>query len=154
MRSFRRLPPFLRVVSVFGLLFPLTSLVLCAAWPVSSITSWFMFLQASGNAERLFVIAGNLTMLGVACTFPISRYNLGVRQADSGGPVLLDAWQRQARALALLGALPLCGIILALIIPPASSIFALAFVASLCGALTVIGASVWLLVRIGEVAPA
>ncbi len=40
MRSFRRLPPLLRVASLLGLLFPVASLTLLVSWLVTSLPSF------------------------------------------------------------------------------------------------------------------
>lgn len=116
MRYFRQLPLFLRVMSVLGLVFGLASVLMILAMIVLFITGGDVFRQELSNDHRAFTIALNLSMVGQACAIAVHRYTTRFRQ-----PYLerfpLDSWQRQARAIALLAALPLCAIILAAVIP-------------------------------------
>lgn len=117
MLNFRRLPRFLHVVSTLGLLLDLASLVMFSALLVSFITGGVVSRQGLANDPRLLVIALNLGMLGLACTFAVNGYRTRFRQPNRG-PFPLDSWQRQTRAIALLAALPLCAIALAAVISP------------------------------------
>jgi hypothetical protein len=117
MLNFRRLPLFLRVVGILGLLLALASLVMFSALVVSFITGGGVSRQGLANDPRLFVIPLNLSMLGLACSFAVNGYRPRFRQPNQR-PFPLDSWQSQARAIALLAALPLCAIALAATIAP------------------------------------
>lgn len=117
MLNFRRLPLFLRVVGILGLLLPLASLVMFSALLVSFITVGAVSRQGLANDPRLLIIALNLGMLGLACTFAVNGYRTRFRQPNRR-TFPLDSWQRQARAIALLAALPFCAIALAAVISP------------------------------------
>jgi len=113
MRSFRRLPPLLRVASIVGLLCFLAAIGLLIHFLTTG-------LDADRGAGRVVAIAGNLLLLGLACSFVAISYTTRFRGPDRAPPFPLDSWQNQARAIALLALLPLCGIALALSLPPAS----------------------------------
>ena len=113
MRYFRRLPPLLRVASLLGLLFYLAALALPMDAFIKFLSS---FPHAYQDSSPMFIIALNLLWLGSACSFTVNGYSTRFRRSDRG-PFPLDSWQSQVRAIALLSALPLCGIALALIIP-------------------------------------
>jgi len=117
MLNFRRLPLFLRVVGILGLLLALASLVMFSALVVSFITAGEVSRQRLANDPRLLVSALNLSMLSLACSFAVSGYRTRFRQPNRR-PFPLDSWQSQARAIALLAALPLCAIALAAVIAP------------------------------------
>lgn len=117
MLNFRRLPLFLRVVGILGLLLALASLVMFSALLVSFITGGVVSRQVLANDPRLLVSALNLGMLGLACSFAVNGYRTRFRQPNRR-PFPLDSWQSQARALAFLAALPLCAIALAAVIVP------------------------------------
>jgi hypothetical protein len=112
--KFRRLPPFLRVASLLGLLFPLTSIAVLIASVISSLSSappaW------SADSSRLLVIGLNLVMLGGACSFAVNSYSVRFGRPD-GGPFPLDLWQSQVQAIALLAALPLGALVAVLVLP-------------------------------------
>ena len=120
MRYFRRLPLFLRGLAMLGLLFSLASLVMISAMLVLFSAGGVVSRQELANDHRPLVIAVNLGMLALACAFVVNRYNrfsIRFRQPNQER-FPLDSWQRQARATALLAALPLCAIALAAVIPP------------------------------------
>jgi len=146
MRYFRRLPPLLRVASLLGLLFPLASMVLLVALIIMSLPT---FPQLPVDFFRVLVIGANLGMLSGACAFAISAYSTRFRRPDRG-PFLLDSWQSQVRAIALLAALPLGAITLALVTPPtllaAFGLVFLAFAVSALAALVLVAAHLWVLV--------
>ncbi len=145
MRDFRRLPPFLRIVSVVGLLFIIGSLILFVANFFAFLVFHMSFHPAILLALeppydfRALVISVNLCLLSLACSAVVNTYTRRFRQPDQG-PLPLSSWRSQARWLALIGALPLCAIILALAISPAATLFGLVFGVSLLGALLFLGA--------------
>jgi hypothetical protein len=138
MRSFRRLPPLLRVASLLGLLFYLTTLALLTDSCIMFLSS---FPHAYQDSSPMFIIALNLLWLGSACVFAVNGYSTRFHRSDRG-PFPLDSWQSQVRAIALLSALPLCGIVLALVIPPTSLAFVVVFPISLLAAVVVIAAQI------------
>lgn len=156
MRYFRRLPPLLRVAGILGVLFPFASIVLLVALIIRSLPAFRHLMSLSTippfpvDFFRMLVIGANLGMLGGACVFAISTYSTRLRRPDRR-PFLLDSWQGQVRAIALLAALPLCAIALALVIPPtllaASVLIFLAFAVSALAALVLVAANFWVLVR-------
>lgn len=141
MRHFHRLPLFLRVIGVMALLFSLTSLVIIATLFVLFIMGGVVARQELANDPRAFAIAVNLSMLSLACGFVVNRYSARFRQSTWGrfspDAFPLDSWQRQARTIGLLAALPLCAITLAAIITPTQDVAVLAvYLISLIGAVT------------------
>jgi hypothetical protein len=117
MLNLRRLPLFLRVVGILGLLLALAALVMFLALLVSFIAGGDVSRQGLGNDPRLLVTALNLCMLSLACSFAVNGYRTSFRQPNRR-PFPLDSWQSQARAIALLAALPFCAIALAAVISP------------------------------------
>ena len=140
MRYFPRLPPFLRVVSVVALLLSISSLVLFVA-PFLTLWSPFhlAFLPQTPDTYRVDVIAANDIVLSLVCGALLNTYTRRFRQPDQA-PFPLSSWRSQARWLALMGTLPLCAIILAVVISPAVTLFGLVFGVSLLGALLFLGA--------------
>ncbi len=117
MRYFRRFPPFLRVVSVMGLLLPIASLAILVSAMIAKILSIALSVPlALWDASHITEVTVNLGTLGGACIFVVNTYRARFYQPDRT-PVLLNSWQSQARTLALLAALPLCALVLTLITP-------------------------------------
>jgi hypothetical protein len=138
MRYFRRLPPLLRLASIVGLLFYLAALALLT----DSVSMFLLsFPHAHQDSSPLFIITPNLLWLGSACSFAVNGYSTRFRRSDRG-PFPLGSWQSQVRAIALLSALPLCGIVLALIIPSTSLAFMVVFLISLLAGFVVIVAQI------------
>ncbi len=138
MRYFRRLPLFLRGLAMLGLLCSLASLVMISTWLVLFITGGVAFRQEFANDHRLFLIAVNLGMLAGACSFVVNRYSTRFRQPNQER-FSLDSWQRQARATALLAALPLCAIALAAVIPlTQDAAFVMVFLISMIGGVVLV----------------
>ncbi len=118
MRSFLRLPPFLRAVLAGGALCSLAAVSLMAA---------FDFLDRSASHEtfvrnlRLLFVAINLTALSVACSFYGLVYVVVfitrplLRQPARRRLFPLDSWRSQALAFAVMAGPPLCGLLLALV---------------------------------------
>ncbi len=140
MRFFRGLPPFLRVVWVVGLLFPVASFLLLILLNLY----WSPFHVSQANFGHTVGIVLNLAMLGWACSVVAGAYNARLRQPGRRRQIPLDSWQRQALAIALLAALPLCAIILAAVIPPNQIAFMVVFPITWIGALVQL--IMWLLV--------
>lgn len=139
MRDFRRLPLFLRGLAIVGLLFSVVSILMLLAMFVLFIVGGLVLRQELANDHRVFAIALNLSLLSLACGFAVNRYRTRLRQ-QNGWRFPLDSWQRQARATALLAALPLCAIALAVVSPPTQDAsFLVIFLISLFGAFVLIG---------------
>lgn len=117
-RYFWRLPLHLRVLGIVGIiggLLPVASLL----WLVPIvITSWSSPAGLPSPVYRVMALALNLAMLGLACILVVRIYCLRFRQPDDEKTFPLSSWQSQLRAITLLGALPLCGLVVALILPP------------------------------------
>lgn len=158
MRYFRRMPPLLRVASILGVLFPLASMILLVPLLIRGLSTISQLMDRSTSTQvpqlpvdffRMLVIGQNLSILGLACVFIISAYSMRFRRRD-GGPFLLDSWQSQVRAIALLAALPLCAIILALVttqtLPLTFVFIPLACAISVFAVLVILVASFWVLV--------
>jgi hypothetical protein len=116
MRSFRRLPPLLRVVSLLGLLFPLASLALLVPVLVTSLRSFPQVLPEVDRevVSREVVIALILGLLGMTCTFAVNTYSTRFRRPDRG-PLALGSWQSRVRAIVLVVALLVFALALALV---------------------------------------
>ena len=130
MRDLRRLPPVLRVASLLRPLFPLGYAVMFAV-PLTTrqwTTSW-----SALYLWRAAIIAGDLGLVGLACILTVRAYTSRSRQQD-GGPLALDTWQRQVRAILVPSALPICAIVLALVISPTARAFEIVFPVSIIGA--------------------
>lgn len=112
MRSFRRLPPLLRVVSILGLVLPLASLALLSQTlsAMLSTSAW------PADSPRVFAIASSLTLLGLSCGLVVGMYSTRFLHPDQG-PFPLDSWQSQVRALVLATVLPLGALAWAVFIP-------------------------------------
>lgn len=145
MRSFRRLPPLLRVASLLGLLLVLAALVmfveLLITTSMPTVPHWL------ADSPRMGVIALNLIAIGAAYDFPARLYLLRWHRPDSQ-PFPLDTWQSQVRAVLLVAALPLGTLVLAVVVPPTSLAFAGVFSISILEALVLFGAA--LLMNIGR----
>src|SRR5260370_42440786 len=117
MLIFCRLPPLLRVASLFGLRCSLASITLLVSALVRSLRS---LPKSSPDFGREVVIGLNLVMLGGACSFAVNTYSTRFRRPDRG-PFPLASWQSQALAIVLPAALPICALALAVVIPPTAS---------------------------------
>ena len=147
-RQYRRLPPLLRVASVLGLVFALTSLLVFVVLLVVFIASRAASTPPSMESYRQTEIAVNLSVLSGACTFTVNAYSARFRPG-AREPFLLDGWQRQARAITALATLPLCAITLAIVISPDSNLFMLTFAVSLFGAGVLLVAYFWMMIKRG-----
>ena len=111
LRSFRRLPLFLRVVFAVGSLFFIVALIpLIIAYRLHS-------LQEDENFVRAMVIFQNLAMLSMVSNFAFIGFVTRFRQPKRWR-FPLTSWQSQAWIVALAAAPALCGLTLAAIIPP------------------------------------
>lgn len=138
MRDVRRLPPFLRVVSAIGLLFPIAAFMLLLLLN----PYWSPFHVSQANFGRTVVIAMNLCILGVACSFTVAVVNTRLRQPGRRWRIPLDAWQGQSRAVALAVLVPLGGLIMNLATAPsfeATRAFLVVMVVVSCWPVIVIG---------------
>ncbi|HEV2458524.1 MAG TPA: hypothetical protein VGS80_09170 [Ktedonobacterales bacterium] len=118
-RYFRRLPPLLRVAGGVGLMCLPAAIILYTTvllTQLSTFPHWPVYVL------RLQAIAIDLGVLGYACALVLHRYTTRLRR-PARGLFALDSWQRQARALLLVAALPLCALAWAVIIPPTEVAF-------------------------------
>lgn len=113
MLYFRRLPTFMRIARIVGLLCFLTALVL-VGW--IGITGLPFDLHAEREFQRICAIAISLVPLGTAFSFPSTTYISHLRSPGTRA-FALHSWQQQARTIALLAALPICALTLAYFIP-------------------------------------
>jgi hypothetical protein len=104
----------MRVVRIVGLLLILPGVALLIT---SFVTSQSYAPPAFGEPARVWTIAMGLLGLSLVCTFVCLAYRTRLGRPGLG-PLSLDSSQSQVRAILLLSALPLCGIALALVIPP------------------------------------
>ncbi|MGZ3602489.1 MAG: hypothetical protein ACXWQ5_23320 [Ktedonobacterales bacterium] len=129
MRYFPHMPPILRVATILGVLSLLTALALLQ-FPL--LVKLPFFPWRSVDASRVESIALNLIVLGLGSTSVLATYNIRFLQPDRR-PFPLSSWQSQLRGIALVAVLPICGIVLALFIPPTSVAFAIVFLVTLSG---------------------
>ena len=128
MRYFRRLPPLLCVVSLLGLLFLLAAFALGVFGLVTNhLSSSPSFPQSSIRVQD---IAGNLGLLGLACTFAVQTYSTRFRLPDRGA-FPLSSWQSRTRVIAVVAALSICSLVLAVVIPPTAGAFVIVFLSQL-----------------------
>ncbi|MGZ3599950.1 MAG: hypothetical protein ACXWQR_09105 [Ktedonobacterales bacterium] len=156
MRYFHRMPPLLRVASILALLFYLVSGGLLGPLLMRGLSTFSQMMSQSTVPQmpvdflRVLVIGGNLSMLGLACTFALIAYNTRLRWPDTR-PLLLDSWQSQVRAIVLPSALPLCAITLALVtpqtLPVAAVLIVVASAVSVLAVLVLLAAHFWVLVK-------
>ncbi|MGZ3585224.1 MAG: hypothetical protein ACXVCT_20975 [Ktedonobacterales bacterium] len=140
MRYFRRLPPLLRVVDIFGLLFVVAGLALLGFTSLSSSHPSFL------DANRVQAIFMNLIILSLACTFTLQTYRTRLSQPDRG-PLHLSSWQSQLRFIALVAALPIGALVFAFVIPQTAGAFTLIFPISIVGEVVVFVASIAMIDR-------
>lgn len=115
-RYFWRLPLHLRVLGIVGVLLDgasLASLVwLTPLLPVAGSSP----PQLPSAFFRVLAIALSAVMLAGACVLVVRIYCLRFRQpARESFP--LSSWQSQLRAVAVMGAVPLVGLVVALVLP-------------------------------------
>ncbi len=142
MRNYRRLPPFLRLASIAGLLLALASLAL----PMRMLPTRLSTSDWPADFPRVEAISSSLGMLGLSCAFVVAAYSMRFRRAGAA-PFLLDSWQRQVRAFLLVAALPLCVLSWAVIIPTTQPGFGNVFLISMLAAGVLLAANIWMLVR-------
>lgn len=141
LRNFRHLPPLLRVVSIVGVLLILASLALSTVL-VFHIQPFFP--QSDADASRLQLVSLNLGLLGLIGAMLLTNFNMRMRQLG-GTPFPLDTWRSQMLALMVLTALPLCGLLLALVLSPALKTYGIAFGISVLGMWVALGGFFWML---------
>lgn len=140
-RNFRRLPPLLRVVSIVGVVFILGSLALSTVL-VLHVQPFFPL--SAVDTSRIQLVSINLGMLGVIGAMVITNYTMRFRQMG-GTQFPLDTWKSQSIAILVMAALPLCGLVLALVIPPSLKVYGIAFGISILGGWLALGAFLWML---------
>jgi hypothetical protein len=125
-----RVPPFLRVVRILGLLFPLAGLALAGFAVVVRFSSG----QWPLDPYRGPLILVNLNILGLACVSAVANYQTRFRPPGIG-PFPLHSWQSRMRFIAVVAALPICSLVLAVVIPPTALVFVIVFPIGGLGAL-------------------
>lgn len=124
LRRYGQLSLFLRVANILGLLLSLAVL----AQATTMVFHLQPFPLLSGvNASRMELVTLDIGLLDLAIIATLSAYQS--RHMIMRLPPA--SWQTQARTLVLMAVLPLCGLILALYIPPTRSIYGIAFAVSL-----------------------
>jgi hypothetical protein len=144
LRNFRRLPLFLRILSIMGLVLSVSGLGLLATVLTVDLQSWSQPPPPAGGFVllRLIVVGENLGLLGSACLHVVNIYCLRFRQPYRG-TFPLSSWQSQVRVIALLAALPLSALALALVLPPVFPAFLLALAVSVLAPGALFAATVW-----------
>lgn len=126
MRSFRRLPPLLRVVSLLGVLAILVSL---------GISTWVWQLdQKNGKApEHLQLVGWVILELGLVYSWMVTAYNVRhpARFAPTRRPARaapwLDTWRGQLMSALVASAVPMATIIAALVVSSNTPLVSLAY---------------------------
>ena len=134
------LPPLMRVLSLFGLLFILAG---TALWGFTYLSSSRPLFLDTNRVQAIFI---NLVFLSLACTLTVQTYRTRLSQPDRG-PLYLSSWQSQMRFIALVAALPMCAIVLAFVIPPTAGAFTIIYPISILGGVVVVVASIWMIDR-------
>ncbi len=127
-----RLPPLVRVVSRFERVFLLASL---APIELSFVVLLLSSPHPSPDAIRLGIIGVILGVLSMGCTFAAMAYSARFRQPDRA-TYAFSSWRSHRRAIALAAILPICALILAIVIPPATRMFEIVFPITLIGGIT------------------
>jgi hypothetical protein len=140
---FRRLPLFMRIARMVGLLCFLPALVLLA-W--IGVTGLPFDLPAEGEFQHLLVIAASLVPLGTAFSFPSTAYISYLRSAGSRASPF-RSWQQQARAIALLAVLPICALALVFIAPGSALLLQVSWALTVIAAVGNVVASIWIASR-------
>ena len=122
MRYFRHMSPISRVFGAVGLLLILASFALASA---SLFMSWMSYPHVAAGLSRADLVSMDLGLLGLAVIIVLNDRN--IRRALDRPPFSPSSWQSQIRIILLVAALPLCGLSLAILLPPSLSIYGLAF---------------------------
>lgn len=104
---------------------------------VAIVMNLAIFHQSSLDAFRVQIIAANLGLLCFVCAFAVRLYSARFPHPDSS-PLSLNSLQSLIGVTALVTALPICAIVLALIISPASDAFQIVFPISIIGAVVLL----------------
>ncbi|HEX8035579.1 MAG TPA: hypothetical protein VF510_17100 [Ktedonobacterales bacterium] len=129
MRYFRRLPPRLRGASGLERAFLAIGVTLAT---LSSAVAQLSSRHSSVDLGPMEAVAADLGLLCVVCAFAVDLYSTRFRQPD-GRPLTHRSWQSLIGFIVLAAALPICGIVLAVVIPPASDAFDINFPIPLIG---------------------
>jgi len=115
-RYFWRLPLHLRVLGIVGVLLGIASLA-CLVWLTPLLpVAWSSPSQLPSDFFRVLAIALSAIMLADACVLVVRIYCLRFREPHRES-FPLDEWQSQLRAVAVMGAVPLVGLVVALVLP-------------------------------------
>ena len=139
MQQFRRLSPLLRALGLLGLVLLVASL---------GVSTWMLvlFREHQGLSATPWQIVGPAFLaLALACNWPGVAYGFRFRLPARALP-WLDTWRGQLAATVGLAVLPLGSVAAALLIPPDSLFFALAFLLDMLALLVLLAAYVWALV--------
>ncbi len=134
MRDFRRLPPHLRGADGIERVFLAAGSVLTT---LSAAVIQLSSRHSSVDLSPVGIIAVNLGLLCLVCAFAVRLYITLFRQPDRR-PLTLNSLQSLIGVIALATALPICAIVLALIISPASDAFQIVFPISIMGAVVLL----------------
>ncbi len=141
MRYFLRLPLLLRAMSVVGVLLGLVVLVVVVF--LSDLQGFVDPSMSWEDVSRLQLIALNCAVLAVDCAIVINAYNTRFYRPDRE-PHPLGSWQRQARALGILAALPLCNVVPTLVLSPDLKIYGFVFGIGILGVWIAFGGICWM----------
>jgi hypothetical protein len=115
-RYFWRMPLHLRVIGIVGVLLGIASLA-CLVWLAPLLpVAWSSPSQLPSDFFRVLATALSAIMLGLACVIAVRIYCLRFREPHRKS-FPLSSWQSQLRAVAVMGAVPLVGLVVALVLP-------------------------------------
>jgi hypothetical protein len=95
------------------------------------------------DVSRLQLLALNCAVLAVDCAIVIHAYTTRFYRPDRE-PHPLGSWQRQARALGVLVALPLCNVVPTLVLSPDLKIYGFVFGIAILGVWIAFGGICWM----------
>ncbi len=122
MRAIRRLPPFLRALSLLQLLTLLAEIGVLAWW----------FRNLHGDDPSLGLM--------------IAAYNMRFERPGRSAP-WPDSWQVQLTVVLALATLPLCSLVFALLAPTSPSMYDMLFALQILSILVLVTAWIWVFVR-------
>ena len=139
MRAIRRLPTFLRALSLLGML------ALLAAVSVLTWASRVLPGDYQSFGQR-FTLCMFLLMLAMACNVMVIAHNLRFKHPGRSAP-WPDAWQVQLTVVLALAALPLCSLLFALLVPPSPSMYDMLLALQILATIVLAAGCIWVFVR-------